>query len=155
MRKSDSFLFLFEMIMAMLIFFIASSICVSVFAKAHRMNRESQELNAAVAAEKNIAELLSASGNPDSAQELIREACPQAEITDTSNDGYTSGFQVSIGFDSDFQVTASEDASYLMTADVSTEDMLMSADIHFYSVSDGSASEDSVYDLHVENAITR
>jgi hypothetical protein len=33
--------------------------------------------------------------------------------------------------------------------------MLMSADIHFYPVSDSSNSTDSVYDLHVENAITR
>lgn len=154
MRKSDSFLFLFEMIMAMLIFFIASSICVSVFAKAHRMNRESQELNAAVSAEKNLAELLSTADSPDSAQALILEAYPQAEITSVSDIG-ASGFQVSIGFDSDFQEAASEEASCLMTADVSAEDMLMSADIHFYPVSDSSNSADSVYDLHVENAITR
>lgn len=160
MKKRDSFLFLFEMIMAMLIFFIAASICVSVFAQAHRMNRESRELNAATSAEKNVAELISASDGLDSAQSLILETYPQAEIADASDAasesaGAENGFTVCIGFDGDFQVTAREAAKYLLKADVASDDRLMSADLHYYPVTENGAAGDSVYDLHVENAVDK
>ncbi|MDD6685126.1 MAG: hypothetical protein PUE47_04975 [Lachnospiraceae bacterium] len=80
MRRRESFLFLIELVMAVLIFFIAAAICVSVFTRAHVLNRSSRELTAAVSAEKNIAELLSASESPEDAKKLITDAYPNAEI---------------------------------------------------------------------------
>jgi hypothetical protein len=79
-RRRESFLFLIELVMAVLIFFTAAAICISVFARAHVLNRSSRELAAAVSAEKNIAELLSTADSPEDAEKLIADAYPDAEI---------------------------------------------------------------------------
>ncbi|MDD3218560.1 MAG: hypothetical protein PHC41_05945 [Lachnospiraceae bacterium] len=66
-QRSKSSLFLIELILCILIFSIASAICIQVFVKAHTRSRDSVNLNHAVEEAESIAELL----RSDTALDLV------------------------------------------------------------------------------------
>ena len=82
MRKRESFMFLIELMISILIFFLIAAICVLIFSRAHRMNRSSRELNAAAQAEENIAEIVSGAESIQDAESLIKGAYPNAVFSD-------------------------------------------------------------------------
>lgn len=165
MKKRESFLFLIELMISILIFFVVAAICLLIFSKAHRMNRSSQELNLASRAEANLAELISSAGSMEEAEKLIREAFPEAEFSDQTGEDQAGqdqtgedraeGPDVSLVIPYDSQLKQTEKrASYQLTADIHTENGMVHADMHFYPVDrKGQNTGDSVYDLAIRSVI--
>lgn len=165
MKKRESFLFLIELMISILIFFVVAAICLLIFSKAHRMNRSSQELNLASRAEANLAELISSAGSMEEAEKLIREAFPEAEFSDQTGkeqagedqigEDRAEGPDVSLVIPYDSQLKQTEKrASYQLTAVIHTENGMVHADMHFYPVDrKGQNTGDSVYDLAIRSVI--
>ena len=157
MKERNSFLFLMELMISILIFFLAASICLLVFSDAHKMNRASRELTAAALAEKNIAELIGSAGDLADAGEKISGAYPQAVLSAGSEEGTDSageGASLVISFDRKFQ-SVREKGVYQLRAEIGEDGGMIRAEMHFYPVdADGNISGDSVYDLTVRNAAT-
>lgn len=160
MKKRESFLFLIELMISILIFFVVAAICLLIFSKAHRMNRSSQELNLASRAEANLAELISSAGSMEEAEKLIREAFPEAEFSDQTEEEQAGKDQAEepsvslvIPYDSQLKQTEKR-ASYQLTADIHTENGMVHADMHFYPVDrKGQNTGDSVYDLAIRSVM--
>lgn len=160
MKKRESFLFLIELMISILIFFVVAAICLLIFSKAHRMNRSSQELNLASRAEANLAELISSAGSMEEAEKLIREAFPEAEFSDQTEEEQAGkdqaeepGVSLVIPYDSQLKQTEKR-ASYQLTADIHTENGMVHADMHFYPVDrKGQNTGDSVYDLAIRSVM--
>lgn len=160
MKKRESFLFLIELMISILIFFVVAAVCLLIFSKAHRMNRSSQELNLASRAEANLAELISSAGSMEEAEKLIREAFPEAEFSDHTGEDQTGedraeGPDVSLVIPYDSQLKQTEKrASYQLTAVIHAENGMVHADMHFYPVDrKGQNTGDSVYDLAIRSVI--
>ncbi|MGO5315424.1 hypothetical protein ACTQ1O_13635 [Bilifractor sp. LCP21S3_A7] len=165
MKKRESFLFLIELMISILIFFVVAAICLLIFSKAHRMNCSSQELNLASRAEANLAELISSAGSMEEAEKLIREAFPEAEFSDQTGkeqagedqigEDRAEGPDVSLVIPYDSQLKQTEKrASYQLTAVIHTENGMVHADMHFYPVDrKGQNTGDSVYDLAIRSVI--
>lgn len=160
MKKRESFLFLIELMISILIFFVVAAICLLIFSKAHRMNCSSQELNLASRAEANLAELISSAGSMEEAEKLIREAFPEAEFSDQTGEDQTGEDQAGepdvslvIPYDSQLKQTEKR-ASYQLTAVIHAENGMVHADMHFYPVDrKGQNTGDSVYDLAIRSVI--
>ena len=170
MKKRESFLFLIELMISILIFFVVAAVCLLIFSKAHRMNRSSQELNLASRAEANLAELISSAGSMEEAEKLIREAFPEAEFSDQTEEGQAGKDQAEeeqarkdqaeepsvslvIPYDSQLKQTEKR-AAYQLTADIHTENGMVHADMHFYPVDrKGQNTGDSGYDLAIRRVI--
>lgn len=56
MKHSKSSLFLMELILALLFFSLASTVCIRLFVKAHTISTDTQDLNYAVTQSQNLAE---------------------------------------------------------------------------------------------------
>lgn len=160
MKKRESFLFLIELMISILIFFVVAAVCLLIFSKAHRMNRSSQELNLASRAEANLAELISSAGSMEEAEKLIREAFPEAEFSDQTEEeqagkDQAEGPDVSLVIPYDSQLKQTEKrASYQLTAVIHAENGMVHADMHFYPVDrKGQNTGDSVYDLAIRSVI--
>lgn len=160
MKKRESFLFLIELMISILIFFVVAAVCLLIFSKAHRMNCSSQELNLASRAEANLAELISSAGSMEEAEKLIREAFPEAEFSDQTGEDQTGEDQAGepdvslvIPYDSQLKQTEKR-ASYQLTAVIHAENGMVHADMHFYPVDrKGQNTGDSVYDLAIRSVI--
>ncbi|MGN0363842.1 MAG: hypothetical protein ACI4ET_13520 [Bilifractor sp.] len=170
MRKRESMIFLIELMIAILIFFMAASVCLLIFAKAHKMNRASQELTAASLAEQNVAELIRSAESLEDAREEIADAYPGAvftdqDETDANQDAdiqqgtdtekhadFKQDTELIIPFDSDLQPAEGEGA-YQLTGALQEKGGMLYAELHFYSLDeDGKVSGTSVYDLNVRCA---
>ena len=67
-HNNTSSLFLLELILAVLFFFVASALCIQIFIKAHLMSQDARDLNFAVNEVSSIAEQISAGTlHPDTA----------------------------------------------------------------------------------------
>lgn len=165
MKKRESFLFLIELMISILIFFVVAAICLLIFSKAHRMNCSSQELNLASRAEANLAELISSAGSMEEAEKLIREAFPEAEFSDQTGEDRAGEDQAGedqagepdvslvIPYDSQLKQTEKRE-SYQLTAVIHAENGMVHADMHFYPVDrKGQNTGDSVYDLAIRSVI--
>ena len=155
MKKRESFLFLIELMISILIFFVVAAICLLIFSKAHRMNCSSQELNLASRAEANLAELISSAGSMEEAEKLIREAFPEAEFSDQTGEDQAGEPDVSLVIPYDSQLKQTEKrAYYQLTAVIHAENGMVHADMHFYPVDrKGQNTGDSVYDLAIRSVI--
>ncbi|MCC6094039.1 MAG: hypothetical protein LIV24_03295 [Eubacterium sp.] len=145
MRKRESMIFLIELMIAILIFFMAASVCLLIFAKAHKMNRASQELTAASLAEQNVAELIRSAESLEDAREEIEDAYPEAVFT-------VKDTEMTIPFDSDLQPAEGE-GTYQLTGALQEKGGMLYAELHFYTLDeDGKVSGTSFYDLNIRSA---
>lgn len=72
MRHSKSTLFLMELIIAILFFALASTVCIRLFAKSHLLSKQTVNQNEMIIQVQNIADIfLSAEGNADKISEII------------------------------------------------------------------------------------
>lgn len=144
MKKRESLMLMMELMIAIVIFLLASSVCLFLFARAHTANKESRELSAAALEERNIAELVSSAKNLVDAGQLIASAYPEAEQSSTG-----SGITVRLAFDKDLQpIYAGSNSAYLLTAELTWDGEMLATRQHFYSTgSSGSITGKSVYDL--------
>ena len=89
-RSRSSSLFLMELIIAILVFAIASAVCVQIFVASHKLSTQASELNAAVDEASSIAEIVNASSGISEAEELISAAYPDADVDLTEEGGMLS-----------------------------------------------------------------
>ena len=82
-RISSSFLFLMELILALLLFSIASAACISVFVKAHAMSEEATALSHAADEASSVVEVIRSSRSADEVREKILTVYPDAKFVAT------------------------------------------------------------------------
>ncbi len=140
-RANASSLFLMELILAILFFSLACSVCVPLFVKSHLLSNESRTLNYASNQCSNAAELLSASGSLDQFGSLLAEQYPDLEQTDT---GWT------VFYDDRFGACTRQDAAWCMALSCTEESGMLTADITVSGLS-GNQSGQEVYTLFVKH----
>lgn len=134
-RISSSYLFLMELIIALLLFAIASAACVTVFVRSHRMSRQASLLNLATDRISSAAELIRGS---DSISEIIRSVSavwpsaeyPGQDLTPAEDgDIYFEPFEMTavIHFDADGQTTSKENAAFTLTVEAGRTDSVIDA----------------------------
>ncbi len=138
MKHSKSSLFLMELIISILFFSMASTVCIRLFVRAHTMGAQTINESHAVNIAQNLAEgFLGSEGDMDALHALFPEG--------TLQDG-----ELVLYWDGEWQPCGLKDASY--TAKVtdlgySQGSGLTSADI---SIS-GIADEEAIYSLHLDH----
>lgn len=129
-----STLFLMELMLAILLFCLAATVCVQVFVKSHMLEKESTVLNQAVFASTSVAEIFRSS---DDYEELLLAEFPHA----VSEDG-----SYLISYDDNFSPVTS-DGSYCLKFVTDTEDDFINGHIYVYSAIDDSTL---IYELEVK-----
>ena len=102
-RGSASGMFLIELLLALLIFAIASAICLQVFVTAHLLSAESNNINHAVVAAQNVAECFKASNG-----DLAQTANLLQGSTETADNRLTQYFN------SEWKPAASNDFNFIL-----------------------------------------
>ena len=129
-RRSS--LFLLELIIAILFFSLAATICVRFFVKSHTLEAESKDLNHAVTSAVSVAEILRNQKEP--------YACLQSHFPL----GEPNGASFQIYYDKNWQFCSAADAEYTTSLETVCEDSILTGTI---SVSKG---DTSIYDLTIE-----
>lgn len=80
-RRSS--LFLMELMAAILLFSLASAVCIQVFVKAHQVSERAEQLNEAVTLCSDAAELIRAADSAEDAEKLI---CAELGAGEIQND---------------------------------------------------------------------
>ncbi|MCD8011917.1 MAG: hypothetical protein LUG99_01830 [Lachnospiraceae bacterium] len=142
MKKQDSGksrLFFIEFLIVLFFFLIIGTVCLRVFAAAHKITRNADALAHAQTTSASIAEVLEAG-------ESFEDYFPEAVLTsETSNDQkpiYEKLYEIS--YDSDLTVCESEAAYYTLTVSLSEENHSQTANISFTD-----QAGESLYDLTV------
>ncbi len=107
-RRSN--LLLMEIILSVLFFTAASTVCLQVFVRASLLEKDTRELDMAVRYVSSAAELLS---RPEHAMEHLRTLYPDAQIEEQ---------EAHIWFDKDFQSCQKDKSSYEMSIQSSSQD---------------------------------
>lgn len=139
-RASSSSLFLMELILAILLFCIAATICVSVFARSSLMHKSATEQNAAINIVSNTAEIIRSETTEKGIIESLDKSYSGLSIKSLNQD-------LIIPFDDDF--IESDDASYKLIITPSLSDGLYSFDIAMIKVYD----ETTIFSLNVERGV--
>lgn len=142
MKHSKSSLFLMELIIAILFFSLASTVCIQLFAKAHILSNQTVNENHAVIHAQNLAEcFLSTEGDMTQMRDLFDNYAP-----DTSEDTLV------LLFDQDWQECTADNASYCASlVSHAEENGLISADITIAAYN--SNSSDYIYELTIVHHI--
>lgn len=75
MKHSKSTLFLMELIIAILFFALASTVCIRLFAKSHLLSKQTVNQNQMIIQVQNMADtFLAAEGNPEKMAEVLAKA---------------------------------------------------------------------------------
>lgn len=131
-HNNTSSLFLLELILAVLFFFVASALCIQIFTKAHLMSQDARDLNFAVNEVSSMAEQISAGTlHSDTA----------ASSDDTASDPSTQMPDDSLQdaaayYDSSYASCKKADAVYVLTVHYEPEDTLLKAHISMDTVAD-------------------
>lgn len=120
--SSRTGLFLMELILAILLFALASVLCIQMFVKSHTLSKSSVELNHSILWAQNVSEIFyGCNGNGSEISSLLA-GCLYEPLSE-------GGYRLTILFDDEFQVlpaTADSleaiDFSYRLTALVTPED---------------------------------
>ena len=121
-RRSS--LFLLELILAILLFILAATVCVQVFVKAHTIEAKSTELNQAIYASTSLAELFRSDEDLSATmQELYPLAMQQ-------NDHYQ------IFYDQKWNLTSSSQAAYIVHLEITEGQSFLTGNISVKSSSD-------------------
>ena len=132
-RRSS--LFLMELIIAILFFSLASTVCVRIFVKSHTLEEESIQLNHAVSAASSVAEIFRNQNNPF---EILEKQYPDG----IKNDNHYQFF-----YDEGWSLCNRNEAIYTVIADFTKDGSFESADIQVVT------SEQCIYDLSVKNYV--
>lgn len=104
MNKSKSSLFLMEILVSILLFSIASAVCVQVFVKASQLNKSSRELEQSLRIAQNFAEIMRSSRAP---AETLQSLYPDAKMNHS---------EISVFFDQSFVPCPKESTNALYCA---------------------------------------
>ena len=86
-RSRSSSLFLMELIIAILVFAVASAVCVQIFVTSHQLSDRASKLNSAVNEASSIAEIVNASSSLSEAEDLVSGNYPDADVDLSEEDG--------------------------------------------------------------------
>lgn len=125
-RPDASVILLADILLAILLFAVCSSVSFLVFAKANEMTETSREKTYAVNETDSLSELLYASASQADFLQLLKTYYPDALIQDDT---------VTITYDDDFNPDARE-GTYTMTIALHEEDHLLRADMTMKKDSD-------------------
>jgi len=100
--SSASGMFLIELLLAIMIFAVASAICLKVFVTAHQISAESHDMNRAILAAQNGAECFKATGGDLS------------ETAGLLGEDFTGGDTLDMHFDSNWKPSADPDFGYTL-----------------------------------------
>lgn len=144
MKHSKSALVLMELIIVILFFSLAGTVCIQLFAKSHLLSRRTVNENHAVIHAQNLAEcFLATEGDIAQMNSLF-----EAHVPDMPDD------TLMLLFDKDWQESDADNACYSACLIVHPEtEGLISADITISSYP--SASQDSIYTLTVTHHIPK
>ena len=134
-RRSS--LFLMELIIAILFFSLAATVCVRFFVKSYTLEQESQKLNHAVNAATSIAEIFR---NQDHSFSLLAEEYPHGESKDPS---------YLIYYDNTWKLCNSANAAYTVVLQTTETDTFIIGDI---TVTD---NENTIYHLTIKKYIEK
>ena len=132
-RRSS--LFLMELIITILFFSLASTVCVRIFVKSNTLEQESIRLNHAVSAASSVAEIFRNQENPF---EILKKQYPCG----IKNDNHYQFF-----YDKDWSLCNKNEAIYTVITDFTKDGSFESADIQVV------LSEQCIYDLSVKKYV--
>ena len=140
-RSSKSGLFLMELIIAILVFSIASALCIQIFAKSHILSQTTQELNHAVSMSESAAEIFY--GTDGTLEEV-------SKILDSAHMSIQNGNTITLFYDSSFQICMQEEAIYTMLLEFSSDQKFQMLCIHVNRLTGDSPN---IYSLDVKRHI--
>lgn len=137
MKHSRSSLFLMELIIALLFFSLASTVCIQLFARSHLLSRQTVNQNHAVIQAENLAEMfLAVDGDVAQMKALLPKSANN-----------TTGDNILLWFDSDWVECNQSDACYFASLTPSSgQEGMVEADI---AVSSIDSDEKPFYELHI------
>ncbi len=141
-RASASSLFLMELVIAILYFSLAASLCITLFVQAHLQSENAKHLNAAVNLCSDTAELIRSSNSVSEAARRINSLYPLAVSKDSVGD-------LSIYFDENYHEIMSNAGTFCENISISQEGGTLEAYISFSGVSGA-----QIYNLNVAHAIS-
>lgn len=143
MRKnSSSSLFLMELILAILFFSLASTVCIKLFVQSHLLSKTSVNLNNAILWCQNLAE---GYNGLDGDLSLLSTVFP--EIQHTDNDTYT------IYFDEDWQPLNSDSEMAVYCASINKISSAPLTACHIYCLD--KKSQEVIYEINTEKYVFR
>lgn len=131
-----------ELIIAILFFSLASTVCIQLFAKSHLISRDTVNQNHAVTYAQNLAEAyIATEGDLSRIQTLFRHSKLDSDSS-----------VVSFSFDKEWNIIDSPDASYIARLEGHQQDAngLISADITIISVEN---IQEPLFSLHIRHHI--
>lgn len=137
MKKSKSSLFLMELILAVLVFSIASVICVRLFVKSYIISQSTQELNQCVTLCSNAAELYYGfSGDLSLLQRELDQQSMSMSFPGT----------VTFFYDKDFTLCRPGQESYILRVETSRNEGMLNGEIYILRC----GNNEKVYSLNCD-----
>lgn len=131
-RAKSSSLFLLELILAILIFSIASAVCVQFFVKSHLMSRDSRILSLSVNEVSGVAELIGAADSLEDAADSILALNP--DTVSWNAGGSSEQVDLILYYNDNFLMCQEPDATYQMDISLTEKDWLLSASLNVTSL---------------------
>lgn len=135
MKHSHSTLFLMELIIAILFFSLASTVCIQLFAKSHLLSKQTVNENYAVTHTQNLAEsFLATDGDLAQMQGLFPDALKNENT-------------LTLYFNNDWNPCDKDLAQFVATLEASSDGSLCEADITISPCN--KTEEKALYSLHI------
>lgn len=142
---SSSSLFLMELILAILIFCIAASICILGFSRSHILHKESVAINESVNVVQNTAEAIRSGVDLDSVKSNLSKLYPGINTSDLFPSGTAT-----ILLDENFNSTDSDATGrYILMIDSEKKDTMICSTI----ILSKTADNEPIFDLYIEHNI--
>ena len=138
-KTRRSTVFLMELIMAILIFSIAATVCVQVFVKSHTLKEESNKLSQAVFASTSVAEIIRSGHDYDV---ILAKEYP---LLLCDNNSYT------IFFDEEWNNTSNNNAKFCLEIEIDTKNDFLNSVITVYEEKNKAV----IYTLEVKKYIPK
>lgn len=150
-RAKSSSLFLLELILAILIFSIASAICVQFFVKSHLLSRDSRVLELSISEVSSIAEIIYISDSLEDSVNTIVALHTGVSQTTSNTTNESEQTDLTLYYDQDFNHCTQNEAQYMMQVALGAENHMLSANLEILS----SETLESIYSLNVSHHLQR
>lgn len=172
-RSQSSGLFLFELIIAILFFSLASAVCVQIFVKSHLLSQQAQNLNYAVNLSSGAAQTINTGSSMTDILLNLETAFPTAVDTGSnisSAENTTAGavttqspssdtpahINMNIYYNKKWNPCAEADAAYTMFISLLQEDTMVNGVIRIFPAARDSKTDDEmIYELSLTHHLQR
>ena len=144
-RSHSSSLFLLELVVAIIIFALASAISLQFFAKAHLLNKNAKTLNYFSNESSIVAEITGISSSTEEFEKALLQVYPSATLENQTIELY---------YDDNLTLCSKENGTYLYTISYSTYDHFLITTMEVVEI----ISDTLLYQLeskHFQGGITR